>query len=400
MCNSISELVSAIWILQLGKYASINGKIIKKIIENAGGLSQVYDLNDHIILEIIGGPPEKIIKAKTFLKDKSNKSEAYEIGCKNYKLGVKAFSIDNNNYPVRLKNISSPPPILFYRGNNAVEILRSDYFVSVVGTRNPTAYGKSVTKMIVADLAKRGVVIVSGMARGIDSIAHQTALENNGKTIAVLGCGVDVVYPPENKDLMNEIIKKGIVISECLPSTKPFRSYFPARNRLISGLCDSLAIMEAAKKSGTMITAGFAGDQGRDLFAVPGSVFSPESQGTNQLIQDGACVLSNASDLLWKYPLKLEDLYQEEKFDCNSINCNNTMKKTNFENLNNKTNNSEEPEFIKLKEILLYCEKTMDEIALLTGYSTEKIAEILSLYEISGKVISQNGRFSLTDSYK
>jgi len=395
MCNGILELVSAIWILQLAKFASINGKIIKKIIETAGGLSQLYDINDNIILEIIGGPPEKIIKAKSFLKDESKKSAAYESGCKNYKLGVKAFSITHNTYPVRLKNISAPPPILFYRGDNAVDILRSDYFVSVVGTRNPTAYGKSVTKMIVGDLVKSGVVIVSGMARGIDSIAHQTALENNGKTIAVLGCGIDVVYPPENKDLMNEIVKRGIVISECLPSTKPFRSYFPARNRLISGLCDSLAIMEAAKKSGTMITAGFAGDQGRDLFAVPGSIFSPESQGTNQLIQDGACVLSNASDLLWKYPLKLDDLYQDEKFDCKNI-----VDNSNSENIKKNTNKSEESEFKKLKEILLYCEKTMDEITLLTGYSTEKVAEILSFYEISGKVISRNGRFSLTDSYK
>jgi len=393
MCNEMNELVSAIWILNLAKYASINGKLIKKIIESSGGLIQLFDIDINIILEIMGGPPEKIIKAKTFLKDNSNKISAYESGCKNFKSGVKVLSINNKNYPVRLINISSPPPILFYRGNNATEILRSDYFVSVVGTRNPTAYGKSVTKMIVGDLVKRGVVIVSGMARGIDSIAHQTALENNGKTIAVLGCGVDVVYPPENKVLMQDIIKNGIVISECLPSTKPFRSYFPARNRLISGLCDSLAIMEAATKSGTMITAGFAGDQGKDLFAVPGSIFSPESQGTNQLIQDGACVLSKALDLLWKYPLRVEDLCQNEMPESIGLDM--------ITNISmNNDNLPGEPVFKKLKEILLYCEKTMDEIALLMGYSTEKTAEILSLYEISGKVISQNGRFSLTDSFK
>ncbi len=394
MCNELNELVSAIWILKFAKYASINGKLINNMIEAVGGLSQLFDVDIKIILEIIGGPPEKIIKAKTFLKDNYNKSLAYESGCENYNLGVRVLSINKNTYPVRLINISSPPPILFYRGNTAHDILRSEYFVSVVGTRNPTAYGKSVTKMIVGDLVKRGVVIVSGMARGIDSIAHQTTLENNGKTIAVLGCGVDVVYPPENKILMLDIIKNGMVISECLPSTKPFRSYFPARNRLISGLCDSLAIMEAATKSGTMITAGFAGDQGRDLFAVPGSIFSPESQGTNQLIQDGACVLSKASDLLWKYPLKVEDLCQNEMPEIKSISKINNNSGTNTDDY------FDEPDFKKLKEILLYCEKTMDEIAMLTGYSTEKTAEILSLYEISGKVISLNGRFSLTDSYK
>jgi DNA processing protein len=198
-------------------------------------------------------------------------------------------------------------------------------------------------------------------------------LENKGLTLAVLGCGLDIVYPPENREIMARIIQEGSIISECPPGTKPFKSYFPARNRIISGLSDCVAVMEASKKSGTMITAGYAGEQGRDLFAVPGSIFSTHSDGTNQLIQDGACVLTNVEDMLWKIP---------------------------FQKIQNIANIEKATKSPSIQDILLHTEKSADEIAEDLGMSVSEASGMLSFMELSGEIIFQNGRFSLTDSYK
>ncbi len=222
---------------------------------------------------------------------------------------------------------------------------------------------------------KRDIVIISGMARGIDSLAHWTALEHHGMTAAVLGCGLDIVYPPENRELMDRIIRDGVIVSECSPGTRPLPSCFPARNRIISGLSDCVAVMEASRKSGTMITAGYAAEQGRDLFAVPGSIFSLRSSGTNRLIQDGACVLSDVEDMLWKLPFaKIQNLAA----------CYDGTESTTPE----------------LRDLLLYTEKTTDEIAEGLGISISEASEKISFLELSGEVILQNGRFSLTDSCK
>lgn len=436
------RLIAGIWISSLTRFASLNSSVITRILEHAGNIENVFNMNPMNIIEAIEGPPEKVKKANVFLKDSTNKINAVNDGKKHYKNGIRVIGIIDQYYPERLKTISSPPALLYYSGKESIKILQQNYYVSIVGTRNPTPYGDAATRKIVADLSQKGVVVISGMARGIDSIAHETALQNNGMTIAVLGCGIDIVYPPENKDLMKNINKNGMLVSECPPGTKPVRSYFPARNRIISGLSDCVAIIEASKKSGTMITAGYAGDQGRDLFAVPGSIFSPGSQGTNQLIQDGACVLTNVDDMLWKLPFQnVQNLFstnaisnsKEEENANTSINNNYTNKNNNdiyiksASNSNNDivTNNftstdnvagskktiinksaanasvtTSSAEYSNLKKILLYTEKTIDEISLLMGISIEETSEILSFSELTGEVLCRNGRFSLTESYK
>lgn len=207
---------------------------------------------------------------------------------------INAITINDSLYPVDLKNIPDPPVVLYYKGK-----LESDAVcVAVVGSRIATPYGLEMARQLSQELAKHGVTIISGMARGIDSKAHSGALEGGGRTVAVLGCGVDIVYPSENISLMNKICQYGAVISEYLPGTPPIPFNFPARNRIISGLSQGVAIVEANEKSGSLITADFALEQGRDVYAVPGNINSMNSTGTNKLIKDGAKIVTNAGDIL------------------------------------------------------------------------------------------------------
>lgn len=383
MSENSEHLSSGIWIAGLGRFAGLGNRILCQLIEYAGSADLLYQMNTKTILEFIAGPPEKVVKASVFLKDENRKKNSQEEGIRHAKNGMSVLEYTSDLYPSKLKMISSTPALLFVSGENYASILKEKYSVAIIGTRSPTAYGEAVTKKIVQELAIRNIVIVSGMARGIDSLAHQTTLDKNGMTIAVLGCGLDIVYPPENHRLMHRIMERGVLVSECPPGIKPMKSYFPARNRIISGLSDSVAVMEASKKSGTMITAGFAGDQGKDLYAVPGSIFSTHSTGTNQLIQDGACVLTSAEDMLWKLPLQtIQQIVQTTEVQKKALECNSTEK--------SKT----------VQTVLKNTEKTMDEIALELGLPIPKISEILSVMELSGELIFRNGRFSLTDSYK
>lgn len=199
-------------------------------------------------------------------------------------------------YPSLLEEIFDPPSLLYYRGT----IPKSDLTIGVVGARRSTTYGRQAARKIASELAASGVVVVSGAARGIDTASHLGALEN-GKTIAVLGCGIDVVYPPENGKLLADITESGAVISEYPPGTSPRQGMFPARNRIISGISEGLLVVEAAEKSGALITATCAMEEGRDVFAVPGSIFSAVSVGTNRLIQDGVKPITCGQDILDEY---------------------------------------------------------------------------------------------------
>ena len=198
-------------------------------------------------------------------------------------------------YPRYLMEIDLPPPVLYVRGEIRDE---DDWAVAVIGTRRVTSYGRQVAADVAGMLARNGLTVVSGLARGVDSIAHQTSLESNGRTLAVLGCGIDRVYPPENRALMDQIPEHGAVITDYPPGTKPEASNFPARNRIISGLARSVVVVEAGSRSGALITASFAAEQGREVFAVPGNIFSPSSKGANRLIQQGAHPLLNPQDIL------------------------------------------------------------------------------------------------------
>lgn len=200
----------------------------------------------------------------------------------------------DGNYPVNLRQIYDPPVVLFVRG----ELLETDRFaIGVVGTRKPSEYGKSMGFKISRDLAQRGLSVMSGGARGIDTVAHTGALQA-GRTIAVLGCGVDVPYPYENRGLFGKIVENGAIISEFVPGTKPDMWRFPVRNRLISGLSLGILVVESGLTGGAMITATIAGEQGRDVWALPGTTDNSASQGPHSLIKDGAKLVECAEDIL------------------------------------------------------------------------------------------------------
>jgi DNA processing protein len=209
--------------------------------------------------------------------------------------GARAVTWDDPAYPARLRRVPLPPYLLYVRGNPALLDTRA---VAVVGTRRASAYGRRAAAEIAGQLAAAGVTIVSGLALGVDAVAHQAALDAGGATVAVLGCGVDIVYPERNRTLTGRIATEGALISEYPPSRPPDAGNFPARNRIVSGLSLATLVVEAGVKSGALITAGFALEQGGDVFAVPGSIFSPLSEGTNLLIANGAGVARSADDIL------------------------------------------------------------------------------------------------------
>lgn len=210
------------------------------------------------------------------------------------KQNVKFLLLYEEHYPTLLKNIYDPPPILYYKG----KMLFNDLCISIVGSRKASYYGLKMAEKIAYELASLGVTIVSGMARGIDTYAHKGALQARGKTIAVLGCGVDVIYPLENRELMREIEKNGLVLSEYPLSTLPKANNFPARNRIISGLSLGTIVIEAGQKSGSLITANFALEQGREVYALPGNIDNQTSKGSNNLIKEGAKVVTNSEDII------------------------------------------------------------------------------------------------------
>jgi DNA processing protein len=222
----------------------------------------------------------------------SDKLSAYE------KQGVKILTIYDEEYPTLLKHTAEPPWVLYYKGNLTLLL---NPLIAIVGTRVPTVYGKNVAQQFGEELSKEGFTIVSGLARGIDSCAHLGAIKQQGSTIAILGCGVDVVYPPENGALYREIASKGLLISEFPLGTPALPGLFPLRNRIISGLSLGTLVVEAALKSGSIITAHQAVDEGRDVFIIPGPINSPKSQGVFTLMKVGAKVVICAEDIMEEY---------------------------------------------------------------------------------------------------
>jgi DNA processing protein len=216
--------------------------------------------------------------------------------------GVHVLTWDDPDYPRNLREVYNAPPLLYHRG--AVE-KRDEWAVAVVGTRRASVYGKEAARMLGRGLAGAGVTVVSGLARGIDTVAHRACLDAGGRTIAVLGCGVDVNYPAQNARLAAEIVERGALLSEYALGTRPEARNFPPRNRIISGLTLGTVVVEADLGSGARITADFAAEQGREVFAVPGSVFARGCRGTNQLIQEGAKMVCTVADVLQELNLTM-----------------------------------------------------------------------------------------------
>ena len=221
---------------------------------------------------------------------------------------IKILTWEDADYPDKLMNIDQPPPVIYIRGSIKPE---DRWAVAIVGTRRVTSYGRQVTEQVSTYLARNGLTVVSGLARGVDGVAHQTTLANNGRTIAVLGSGIDQIYPPEHRQLAEKIIENGAVISDYHPGTPPDAGNFPPRNRIISGLSLATVVVEAGETSGALITATFAAEQGREVFAVPGPIYAPQSKGTNRLIREGAQPLLDPVDIMESLNLRKVDHYKQ-----------------------------------------------------------------------------------------
>ncbi|MBU0599165.1 DNA-processing protein DprA [bacterium] len=212
---------------------------------------------------------------------------------------AKIITLEDESYPEWLRNIFDPPVVLYVKG----EIKKEEKALAVIGSRLATSYGKKVAFEMAKELSRQGFTIVSGLALGIDTCAHKGTLEEKGRTIAVLGCGLDIAYPSENRRLMEEIEERGALVSEFSYGTPPERGNFPRRNRIISGLSMGVLVVEAWAKSGSLITASFALEQGREVFAIPGRIFSKFSQGTHKLIKQGAKLVTSYEDILEEFGL-------------------------------------------------------------------------------------------------
>ena len=278
-----------------------------------------------------------------------------------YERGIKVVSVADRDYPANLRSISDAPPVLYFRGTL---LPQDDLAIAVVGARFATSYGRQVTEKFVYELVNSNLTIVSGLARGIDSFAHRAALEASGRTIAVLGSGVDTIYPPENKKLAEEIVKNGALVSEFPLGFPSVPSNFPARNRIISGLSLGVLVTEAAEDSGSLITAGQAAEQGREVFAVPGPIVSKMSRGTNNLIKEGVHPATEAPDIL--QILEIERRKVKVKVE--------SQKKP------------QDKDQKKILDLLDGSSKHIDLIARETGLSIDKVSSALSLMELSGFV--------------
>jgi DNA processing protein len=281
------------------------------------------------------------------------------------KYKIKVITFESPDYPVLLKETHDHPAVLYVRGTLAAADADS---VAVVGTRKATSYGRQVTEDLVSSLALNGITIISGLARGIDTIAHRAALEAGGRTIAVFACGLDIVYPPENLKLAKDILENGALVSEHPLGTKPKPENFPRRNRILSGLSLGVLVVESGEKGGALITASFAVDQNREVFAVPGSILSGMSRGPNRLIQDGAKLVRNHLDILEELRLPVVSRQIEMKNPLTPIGNESIIIKC----------ISEEPAHV-------------DEICRSSGLDTSIVVSCLAIMELNGLVRQTGG---------
>lgn len=285
MNNSILKY----WIA-LKSIAGVGNITFLALIDKFGSLPAIFSAPISKLIEI-QGISKNTAAAITGFKNWDKVKAELELLDKNK---VNIITCHDELYPARLMNVFDRPPLIYVRGN----LNRDDINIAIVGSRMASTYGKYTTERISRELALKGLTIVSGMARGIDSTAHRGAITARGRTIAVLGSGLDIIYPPENKKLFDDIVQNGAVISEFPLGTPPRSANFPTRNRIISGMSYGVVIVEAGEKSGSLITAKLALEQGREVFAVPGSIDSAGSRGTNKLIKQGAILIESVDDIL------------------------------------------------------------------------------------------------------
>lgn len=285
--------------------------------------------------------------------------------------GAAITTIEDNNYPTMLRDIHDPPFLLFYSGELPAE---DELTLAMIGSRQATAYGRQVADVLARDLAYQGICVVSGMARGIDSFCHKAALAAGGRTVAVLGSGIDVIYPRENSKLYQQITEQGAVISEFPLGMAALAYNFPRRNRIISGLSKGVVVIEANEKSGTLRTVDFGLEQGKDIFAVPGSIISPASKGTNRLLREGAKIVLSAEDIWREYLAEPKKISRPRK--------------------QNKSDNFSPMEKRLIKEMMMPVH--FDRLLTVVDLDAAKLASLLTVMEIRGLIRQLPGKYYQT----
>lgn len=359
--NGFNDRDTLIWLNSI----YISDATIKVLFQHFNSISDIWNVTSSEILKIDG--IRKNIKEKIIY---NRNAEQLNITLEKInEAGINIVTILDENYPNRLRYIHNSPTVLYCNGEFTEE---DEISIAIVGSRKSTSYGKWASEKFAKDLAKLGITVVSGMARGIDTCSHRGAIDGNGRTVAVLGSGVDVVYPKSNKKLYEEISSQGVVVSEFPLGTPPYAANFPQRNRIISGMSLGVFIIEATEKSGSLITANYALEQGKEVFALPGNINSIFSRGTNGLIKDGAKMVMDIEDIL-------EEIIELKE------------KMSNFkgEDIDYSSLGSVEKKVVDvLKEKPIHC----DNIVYLTGLDISTVISTLTILELKGIVKELPGR--------
>lgn len=368
----MKEIEYWIWISSLDGMGAVKAMGLLKMYKHP---RIIYEISEHELKQTTL-LTQKNIQEILDKRKRERTSQIYQLMIKH---NIKMVNIFDDKYPSNLKQIYDPPIALYYIGRFEI----NDFAIAIVGSRRTTNYGAFSAKKLSYELAMRKIQIVSGLARGIDSIAHEGCLDAGGKTIAVLGCGLDSIYPPENKGLFEAIIKSdGLVLSEYPPGMPPLQHNFPARNRIISGLSSGVLVVEAARRSGSLITACYALEQGREVFAIPGNIDCVYSKGTNRLIKDGAKMVTCAEDILEEFGYREVDFDSEVDNDYSKKNS-----KTDFSIYRGLSTQE-----IRIAKIISNGIHHIDEIIERSNISTKEVNNILFMLEMKGIITQQPGK--------
>lgn len=337
-----------------------NFAILSILKKRYGSWENIWKSNNY---EFVREELKTRLKTIPLIQERKRKLDPEKVWEKMKKQGIELIMEEEENYPLSLKEIFNPPFGIYKLGE-----FDDKPKIAIVGTRKLTEYGKRATKKLAGEISQSGMTIISGLASGVDTIAHQSAIEQGAKTIAVLGSGINQIFPPENVGLAKKISNQGCLISEYPPETIPARHQFPARNRIVSALSIGVLIVEAPERSGALITANIAIDQNKEIFALPGSIFNQKSIGPNDLIKQGAKLVSSVDDIL-------EELSDRDRIILSSEK----NSKSNLENLS-------ADEILVLKTIRESENISMDKIIEKCGLGTQKTIEILTILELKNLV--------------
>jgi len=362
----------------------------KALLNHFGSPDRIYHANDRDFLDIEG---IKLTDINELMKKELDSAERIISSCS--KTGCRTITLQDADYPDRLRNIYDPPLVLYVKGN--LPHIDDEPVVGVVGTRNSTPYGLTIAENTAEKLSGSGIVVATGLARGVDTAAIRGALRGTSNVIGVIGSGVDIIYPPENKMLFESVANAGAVISEYPPGTPAVPHNFPARNRIISGISLGVAVIEAPLKSGALITAARALEQGRDVFALPGNIDATNCKGSNALLREGAIPFMSADDIIDEYielypdKIKLLDNSNEKSID--------NAAKVDYIDLGNLLDKLDGDESDIIKSIG-NSPAHIDEIITITGFPAQKVLASLTILELSGYIKrNNNGKWENTQTY-